>query len=101
MKPDTARNRVATGQVWEDFCDRLKEAGQIILRPETPTSELDRAEGWRYLSRLTRMALEVCFESSDPDFPTLLNIPNATAKAGGDNPDSLYLTTSVGGDREY
>jgi hypothetical protein len=98
---NTARKRVESGQTWEDFCDGLKAAGQLILRPETPTSEIDRAEGWRYLSRLTRMALEVCFENSDPDFPTLLNIPNATAKAGADNPDNLYFTASIAGDREY
>jgi hypothetical protein len=97
----TALSRVASGQAWEEFCDQLKEVGQIVLRPETPSSEIDRAEGWRYLSRLTRMALEVCFENSDPDFPTLLNIPNATAKAGADSPDNFYLTASIAGDREY
>jgi Protein of unknown function (DUF1214) len=97
----TALSRVVGGQAWEEFCDRLKEAGQIVLRPETPSGELDRAEGWRYLGRLTRMALEVCFENSDPDFPTLLNIPNATAKAGADSPDNFYLTASIAGDREY
>ena len=101
MGSDTARRRVASGQAWEQFCDRLKEAGQFVLRPEAPSNEIDRAEGWRYLSRLTRMALEVCFENSDPDFPTLLNIPNTTAKAGADNPDNLYLTTGIAGDREY
>jgi len=101
MEPDTALNRVVSGRAWEQFCERLKEAGKIILRPETPSSEIDRAEGWRYLSRLTRMALEVCFENSDPDFPTLLNIPHATAKAGADNPDNLYLTAAIAGDREY
>jgi Protein of unknown function (DUF1214) len=101
MGSDSALSRVANGQSWEQFCDRLKEAGQIVLRQETPSSEIDRAEGWRYLSRLTRMALEVCFENSDPDFPTLLNIPHATAKAGADNPDNLYLTAAIAGDREY
>jgi hypothetical protein len=101
MGSSTARERIASGQAWDEFCDRLKDAGKIILRPETPASEIDRAEGWRYLGRLTRMALEVCFENSDPDFPNLLNIPNATAKAGADNPDILYFSTSVRGDREY
>ena len=62
MSSKTARRRIATGEAWDQFCDRLKEAGQIILWPETPVDELHRAEGWRYLSRLTRMALEVCFE---------------------------------------
>jgi hypothetical protein len=101
MGSDTARSRVESGQTWDDFCDSLKAAGKLILRPETPSTEIDRAEGWRYLSRLTRMALEVCFENSDPDFPILLNVPNATAKAGADNPDNLYFTASICGDREY
>jgi Protein of unknown function (DUF1214) len=101
MGSSNARERIASGQAWEEFCDRLKDAGKIILRPETPTDETDRAEGWRYLSRLTRMALEVCFENSDADFPNLLNIPNATAKAGADNPDILYFNSAVRGDREY
>ena len=101
MGSDTARRRIASGQAWEEFCDRLKEAGKIILSPEAPDGEIDRAEGWRYLSRLTRMAFEQCFENSDPDFPNLLNIPNTTEKAGADNPDMLYFTAPVRGDREY
>lgn len=101
MGSNTARERIASGQAWEEFCDRLKDAGKIILRPETPAGEIDRAEGYRYLSRLTRTALEVCFENSDADFPNLLNIPNATAKAGADNPDILYFNSPVKGDREY
>jgi hypothetical protein len=94
-------DRVASGQAWDEFCDRLKAAGKIILGPQTPASEIDRAEGARYLGRLTRMALEVCFENMDPDFPTLLNIPNTTAKAGADNPDNLYFTGAIDGNREY
>jgi hypothetical protein len=101
MGPETAWGRVASGEVWEEFCDRLKDLGKVILRPEAPCGEIDRAEGWHYLSRLTRMALEVCFENSDPDFPTFLNIPNATAKAGADNPDNLCFVAAIAGDREY
>jgi hypothetical protein len=101
MTSENALTRVSNGQAWEQFCDRLKEAGQIILRPETPRSEIDRAEGLRYLSRLTRLGLELCFEHSDPDFPVFLNAWNATTKAGSDNPDNLYLNTPIKGDREY
>ena len=101
MGSEDAWNRIASGEAWEQFCDQLKDVGRVVLRPETPCTEIDRAEGWRYLARLTRMALEVCFENSDPDFPTLLNIPHATAKAGADNPDNLYFTAPIRGGREY
>src|SRR6185437_3586764 len=100
-RSNRARHDIASGKVWEEFCDSLKEAGKVVLRAETPADELDRAEGWRYLSRLTRVALENCFENSDPDFPALVNLPNATSKAGADNPDNYYLTATVAGDREY
>jgi hypothetical protein len=90
-----------SAEAWEQFCDRLKEAGQSILRSDTSLSDLDYAEGLRYLGRLTRLGLELCFEHSDPDFPRLLHAWNATTKAGSDNPDNLYLNTPIAGDREY
>jgi hypothetical protein len=93
--------RVANAAAWGQFCDQLKEAGQILSRPETPVTDLDRAEGLRYLARLTRLGLELCFEHTDPDFPVFLNAWNATYKAGSDNPDNLYLNATIAGDREY
>jgi hypothetical protein len=101
METDDTRTRAETAAEWEQFCERLKEAGQILLRPETPTRKLDRAEGLRYLARLTRLGLDLCFEHADVDFPAFLNAWNATTKAGSDNPDNLYLNASVAGDREY
>src|SRR5271170_531148 len=96
-----AASRVISGKSWEDFCDRLKAAGQVILRPETPVTEIDRAEGWRYLSRLTRVALEMMLEHADPDFPVFYSASHATAKIGADNPDNLYFNATIRGDREY
>jgi hypothetical protein len=90
-----------SAEAWEQFCERLKEAGQSVLRSDTTLGEIDHAEGLRYLGRLTRLGLELCFEHSDPDFPQLLNAWNATTKAGSDNPDNLYLNTPIAGDREY
>ena len=101
MSPDDAMARVLTGRTWEAFCDRLKEAGQVVLRSDTPATEIDRAEGWRYLSRLTRVALEMMLEHADPDFPTFYSASHPTAKIGADNPDNLYLNAAVAGDREY
>ena len=88
--------RVVGGTTWEEFCDRLKAAGQIILRPETPASELDRSEGWRYLARLTRIALEMALEHTDPDFPQFLHAPHATAKVGAIVGVVTRTTMSVG-----
>lgn len=101
MKSDEAFARVSSGQAWDEFCERLKQVGQVILRPESPSTEIDKAEGLRYLARLTRLGLELCFEHADADFPMLIHAWNATTKAGSDNPDNHYLNATVRGDREY
>jgi hypothetical protein len=101
LEQKSAGTKVSSVAAWEQFCERLKAAGQLLARPEVPGFDIDRAEGLRYLTRMTRVALELCFEHSDPDFPTFLNAWNATAKAGADNPDNLYLNSTIKGDREY
>ena len=93
--------RVMDGRSWADFCDRLKAAGSIVLEADAPATQIDRAEGWRYLSRLTRIGLEMMLEHADPDFPVFYSASHATAKIGADNPDNLYLNATIAGDREY
>ena len=92
---------VASGRAWEAFCDALKGAGAQVLRPEAPASELDRAEGFRYLSRLLRLGLEMHLEYADPDFPGFFAPSHETAKIGADNPDNLYLMARLNGRNEY
>jgi hypothetical protein len=98
---DEALTRVLSGRSWDEFCDGLKAAGQVILRPEAPATELDRAEGWRYLTRLTRVALEMMLEHSDPDFPVFYQASHTTVKIGADNPDNIYLNATIAPDRVY
>lgn len=101
MAGDDMLAKVLSGQTWAEFCDALKAAGQEVLRPEAPATELDRSEGWRYLSRLTRVGLEMMLECADPDFPVLYQASHTTVKIGADNPDNLYLNATLAPDREY
>lgn len=96
----SAAERVINGKTWEDFCDALKSAGSVILRPEAPDTLLDRTEGWRYLSRLTRLGLEMMLEHSDPDFPVFFS-NHPTIKMGGDNPDNQVMNATVLGTNTY
>src|SRR5580658_2581074 len=101
MSQDDAGRRVVSGATWEQFCVALKAAGAVVLRPETPATELDRAEGWRYLSRLTRVGLEMMLEFGNPDFPVFYQASNTSIKIGGDNPDNVYWNATIAGDRDY
>jgi len=91
--------RLAT--VWQMFCSELAHAGEILLRPEAPATPLDQAEGLRYLSRLTRSALNMLVDSSDPDFPRIFLLTDDKIKIGADNPDNIYQQIVVRGDRDY
>jgi hypothetical protein len=94
-------DRVFTGEAWRDFCAKLADAGEAILRPDAPATPLDRAEGFRYLSRLVRIGLLQGLEAMDPDFPIFYRGSDETAKYGADNPDNVYWNTMVKGDRDY
>ncbi len=94
-------DRLVNGQAWDDFCDHLKRAGQQILRPETPANAFDRAEGWRYLTRLTRIGLEMFVEAGTAEFPTFMVPSHETAKIGADNPDMSYMAARINGRYRY
>ena len=82
---------------WDEFCASLQEAGQQILA-NTPNDGLDKAEGFRYLARLTHHSLARFIEKPQPLRPIFsYNAP----KIGGDNPDYLYGSATISGRYEY
>jgi hypothetical protein len=98
---DESRQRLVDGTSWAEFCDTLKSAGQVIVADGSPDDLLDRAEGFRYLSRLTRAALETFIEYADPLAPVLHRPIHETAKIGADNPDNYYQHATLSGQHEY
>jgi len=92
---------VADGTAWIEFCENLKKAGQIITQPRTPASAFDRAEGFRYLSRLLRVSLENNIEFSNPCFPQFFSLSHETVKIANDNPDNIYLNCNISGQYDY
>lgn len=101
MAEKTPFERAMDGTSWNEFCDTLKAAGGAVLDEKSPTDPLDRAEGFRYLSRLTRAALETFLEYADPLAPALNRPVHETAKIGADNPDNYYSRAAVSGDYDY
>src|SRR5687768_9574537 len=86
-------------EAWRQFCADLAEAGAVLDRG--PATALDQAEGLRYLSRLTRTALNMLVDSNDPDFPRVFMLCDDKLKIGADNPDNIYQQFCVRGDRRY
>ena len=93
--------RIIDGRLWADFCDALKSAGDQVLRDTTPADPFNRAEGYRYLTRLLRLSLEKNIEFGDPRFPAFYSLSHATAKIGNDNPDNVYQNCAVSGRYNY
>jgi hypothetical protein len=87
--------------MWDDFCDELKRAGAFIDRPATPTHEIDRAEGYRYLTRLLRVGLDLTLEFADPCAPELVPAQAKHFGDGGNTADCAYLHAVVDGRRQY
>ena len=100
-EPQESTERVLDGTAWAEFCDSLARAGEIVLRDSSPTDPLDRAEGFRYLTRLLRVALESYVEFADPRAPVFRRPSHETVKIGADNPDNYYQSAAVSGQHEY
>lgn len=98
---DVAAQRIVDGTAWDEFCDTLKAAGASLSFPGTPRNAFDQAEGYRYLTRLTRAGLEAFIENADPNAPTIARVVHETAKMGSDNPDNHYQNASINGAWEY
>jgi hypothetical protein len=91
---DEAVQKVVSAQAWNEFCDLLKKAGDVILRDDLETSAFDRGEGLRYLSRLLRAGLHSFAEGTGTLHPRFRAMPD-DVKMGLDNPDNYYVGASV------
>lgn len=92
------REAAVSGQAWADFCDTLKSAGDLIVAHSE--TDLDRIEGFRYLSRLTRAGLDSFIEGGSTAYPYIGTLPNMV-KIGCDNPDAHYQRVTVRGRHTY
>jgi hypothetical protein len=97
MSADDAVERILDGRAWDEFCDGLKSARGVLFREKSPNNVFDRAEGYRYLSRLTRLALERFLEHT----PRFYQLSREDAKIGADNPDAYYQNACLSGAYEY
>ncbi|MEO1273391.1 MAG: DUF1214 domain-containing protein [Myxococcota bacterium] len=98
---EEALERVLNGTTWAEFCDTLKMAGMVLDRDGSPKDGFNRAEGYRYLSRIARAALQTFVEHADPLAPVFQSVVHETAKMGADNPDNVYQNAAISGAYTY
>ena len=99
---NSIEQRIVSGELWAEYCDALKRAGQLLQRPEAPRDVFNQAEGLRYLSRMVRAGLEALVEATDPEFPSFYSsLASGTIKIGADNPDNHYQTARIKGTLDY
>jgi hypothetical protein len=98
---DLARERLVEGDAWDDFCDTLKVAGRVINEFGDEPSDVERAEWYRYLSRMVRNGFERMVENCEPDRPRLRDAPWRQS-INVQSPDQDHLMCEfVDGKHEY
>jgi hypothetical protein len=85
------------GLLWEEFCEALKRAGDVLRRPQTPTDPQTLAEGYRFLMRMLRVGFENHFELSDLAHPQLVPMVGRMVQYEGITSDARYLHALIDG----
>jgi hypothetical protein len=101
MVDSSAAEKAMNGQLWDELCDALKDAGKVVLRPEVPTDPMNRAIGYRFLSRLLRGGLESALDYVNPQYPAFFRLADETKKLLNDNPDNYYQNCVIDGRFDY
>ncbi len=86
---------------WQELLAAMDEAQATVYSEEAGKTELDRAEGLRFLTQLLRVSFEIFVEKGDPAYPEFTNWEKPDRKILGDNPDGYYLTAPLSGRYDY
>lgn len=72
---DKAADRLKSGRAWDDFCETVRRAGHMVDRFGDDVDDLDRAEWYRFMTRLMRNGFERFMENCEPERPRLRDVP--------------------------
>jgi hypothetical protein len=100
MDAADAVERVDSGRAWTEFCALLEDAGAVLQRDDLDLDTFDRAEGLRYLARLTQNGLSSFLENPGPRYPAFRALPEHCG-FGLDNPDNVYMSAGINAALDY
>ena len=83
-------NEVDLDEAWRSYADRIKAVGERITGEGYPSDPRLRAEGYRYVSRLTNLAFQIYVEFGDAERPSLFRVGDDTTPFGATNTDNNY-----------
>jgi len=86
---------------WDAFCDRLRDAGQSAFKDTNPANDLQRADGFRFLTQNLSQAFPLALETRDPAYPQIHWFTTPTMKLGGDVSDFTYRQAWISGEHVY
>ncbi|MGE0387551.1 MAG: hypothetical protein AB7Q97_22710 [Gammaproteobacteria bacterium] len=101
MRPAPKPPTSPAARAWTAFCDRLKDAGHLILSQPGAEEDLYQAETLRYFARELRAALDWDLDNADPDFPRFTRNDDSGSGPTGPNLDNNYYFARVRGDASY
>ena len=84
----------ALQQAWTKVTAQLAEAGTTIDALTEGRDPVERAEGYRFLTRVLSAMIDFSIEA-DPERPTLVRVMTPTRKFYGDCPDTVYHRASL------
>lgn len=96
-----SEERILSGRVWDDFCDRLKAAGTLVRSEVAPKDVMNQALGYRFLTRILRAGLESRVDYADPQYPAFFRLADDTKKILNDNPDNYYENCQIDNRFDY
>jgi hypothetical protein len=86
---------------WSLFCDRLKQAGDLVFKDYNPPTPAHRVDGFRFLTQNLGQAFDLALETRDTRYPQIHDFVNPTRKLGGDNADFVYQQAWIDGQSVY
>ncbi|RJF91286.1 DUF1214 domain-containing protein [Sphingomonas cavernae] len=86
---------------WEQFCDRLRAAGDQVFKDHNPSLDLHRADAFRFLTQNLGQAFDLALETRDPRYPHIHAFCTPFRKLGADAADFTYQQAWIDGESAY
>lgn len=86
---------------WNQFCDRLREAGERVWKDANPSTSVMRADAFRFLTQNLGQAFDLALETKNTKYPLVHSFCTPTRKLGGDAADLSYRQVWIDGAHTY